>query len=144
VKRFKFRLEQVLRVRRIQEDQARAELLTANRAAHLAAMHVEERLAAYEARERPAGSQPIEAFERTLFLLDTAAASVGVARATHREAIATVATRRAHWADAQRRVAALERLEGRRREEHIFEMRRAEDQLVDDLVVARHSRGESR
>jgi flagellar export protein FliJ len=144
VKRFKFRLEQVLRVRRIQEDQARAKLLTANRAAHLAATRVEERLAEYSTRERPAGSQSIEQFERTLFLLDTAAGSVGVAREARREALEVVGARRSEWADAQRRVAALERLEDRRREEHAFEMRRAEDQLVDDLVVARHARGESR
>ena len=50
MKRFRFRLDQVLHVRRVQEDQARAELLSANRDAHLAAARVDERLADYARR----------------------------------------------------------------------------------------------
>jgi len=41
VKKFRFRLEQVMRVRRVQEDQARGELLLANRAAQLAAQRID-------------------------------------------------------------------------------------------------------
>jgi flagellar export protein FliJ len=144
MKRFRFRLEQVLRVRTIQEDRARAELLAANRAAHEAAAHEEARRVEYDRRERPAGTQPIVDFERTMFLLDTAAGAVTVAREAHREALAVVDERRADWTAARRRVAALERLEDRRRAEHALEVRRMEDQLVDDLVVARHARGATR
>ena len=144
MKRFRFRLEQVLRVRRVQEDQAKAELLTANHNAHLTARRVEERLAAYESRALPGGAQPYEAFEHALFMLDAAAGAVDVARADHRAALDVVDERRAAWAGARRRVAALERLEERRRAEHDVEMRRAEDQLVDDLVVARHAAKGSR
>jgi flagellar FliJ protein len=140
VKRFRFRLETVLRVRRLQEDRARAELLTANRAAHIAATRVEDRLTDYRSRSMPAGTNTYEDFERGLFLLDAAAGAVDVARLAHRDALDVVDDRRADWSGARRRVAALERLEARRRAEHDFEMRRAEDQLVDDLVVARHSR----
>jgi flagellar export protein FliJ len=141
MKRFRFRLDQVLHVRRVQEDQARFQLLSANRDAHLAAVRVEERLAQYAERSMPSGPQPYEAFERALFLLDSGAAAVGAARATHRETLAVVEAKRAEWTDARRRVAALERLEERRRAEHAVEVQRAEDQLVDDLVVARHARG---
>ena len=139
MKRFRFRLEQVLRVRRIQEDQAKAELLTANRNAHLAAVRVEERIAEYNSRALPEGAQSYEAFDLAVFKLDAAAGAIDVARTEHRAALDVVDEQRAAWSAARRRVSALERLEERRRAEHDFEMRRAEDQLVDDLVVARHA-----
>jgi flagellar biosynthesis chaperone FliJ len=142
MKRFRFRLDQVLHVRRVQEDRARFELLSANRDAHLAAVRVDERLADYAGRRMPTGPQSHADFERAVFLLDSGAASVGVARASHRDALDVVDARRTDWTDARRRVAALERLEERRRTEHAIEVQRAEDQLVDDLVVARHARGE--
>jgi flagellar export protein FliJ len=139
VKRFRFRLEQVLRVRRLQEDQSKNALLAANRDAHAAAVHVEERLAEYSTRSFPTGTRSYEEFERALFLLDSAAGAVDVARIAHREALEVVAARRDEWTATHRRVAALERLEERRRDEHAIESRRAEDRLVDDLVVARHA-----
>ena len=141
MKRFRFRLDQVLHVRRVQEDRARFALLSANRDAHLAAVRVDERLADYAARRMPPGPQPYAEFERAVFMLESGAAAVGVARASHREALTVVDARRVDWTDARRRVAALERLEERRRAEHAIEVQRAEDQLVDDLVVARHARG---
>ena len=144
MKRFQFRLGQVLRVRRLQEDQARANLLVANKAARRAEQVVDERLAEYATRAIPAGPQSYDAFERALFLLDSAAAGVTLARAAHREALDFVEERRNEWLDARRRVAALERLEERRRVEHDIEVRRDEDRFVDDLVVARHHRGVSR
>jgi flagellar FliJ protein len=141
MKKFRFRLDQVLHVRRVQEDRARFQLLSANRDAHLASALVDERLAAYAERRLPTGTQSFEDFERAVFRLDAAAGAIGVARARHREALVVVDERRAEWTDARRRVAALERLEERRRAEHAVEVQRAEDQLVDDLVVARHARG---
>ncbi len=141
MKRFRFRLDQVLHVRRVQEDRARFELLSANRDAQLAGQRVDQRLADYAERRMPTGPQPYAEFERAVFMLDSAAGAVGAARATQREALAVVETRRIEWTDARRRVAALERLEERRRAEHAIETQRAEDQLVDDLVVARHARG---
>jgi flagellar export protein FliJ len=141
MKRFRFRLDQVLHVRRVQEDQARFALMSANRDAQTAQTRVDERLADYELRRLPLGPQSYAEFERAVFLLDSGAAAVGAARATQREALAVVEERRAGWTDARRRVAALERLETRRRAEHAIEVQRADDRLVDDLVVARHARG---
>jgi flagellar export protein FliJ len=140
VKKFRFRLEQVMRVRRVQEDQARGELLLANRSAQLAAQRVEERTAEYNTRALPTGQSSYEDFERTLFLLDTAAGAIQVAKQAHRETLVVVDDRRADWARARQKVAALERLEQRRRAEHAVEVRRDEDRLVDDLVVARFNR----
>jgi flagellar protein FliJ len=141
MKRFHFRLAQVLRVRRVQEDQARYALMSANGLAALAARRVDERLDEYAQRQMPEGPQSFADFERSVFLLDSAAGAVGAARSAHREALDVVAACRAEWTDARRRVAALERLEERRRAEHAIEVQRAEDRFVDDLVVARHARG---
>ena len=143
MKRFRFRLDQVLHVRRVQEDRARFDLLSANRDAQLAALRVDDRLADYAGRQMPSGPRPYAEFERAVFLLESGAAAVGAARAQHRDALTVVDARREDWTAARRRVAALERLEERRRAEHAIEVQRAEDQLVDDLVVARHARGAS-
>ena len=86
MKRFRFRLDQVLHVRRVQEDQARFSLLSANRDAQLAAARVEHRLAQYADRRMPTGPQPYADFERAVFLLDSAAGAVGAARLAQREA----------------------------------------------------------
>ena len=141
MKRFRFRLEQVLRVRRLQEEMARGALMVANGQARAAADTVNARVAEYTEAARPSGAQSYDAFQRLQSRLDNAAGAITVARVEYRNALAVVDERRAEWAEARRRVAALERLEERRRDEHAIEVRRAEDRLVDDLVVARHARG---
>jgi flagellar export protein FliJ len=141
LKRFRFRLEQVLRVRRLQEDMARAELMHAHREARAAADRVNSRIAEYANAPRPRGEQAYDDFHRVQFHLDNAAGAITVARAGYQHTLGVVDDRRADWAAARRRVAALERLETRRRDEHTIEARRDDDRLVDDLVVARHSRG---
>jgi flagellar protein FliJ len=138
LKRFRFRLEHVLRVRRLQEDLARADLMHAHREARAAADRVNSRVADYTNAPRPNGEQPYDEFSRVQFHLDNAAGAITVARAGYRHALAVVDDRRADWAAARQRVAALERLEERRRDEHAIEVRRADDRLVDDLVVAAH------
>jgi flagellar FliJ protein len=141
LKRFRFRLEQVLRVRRLQEDIARRALMHANHHARVAATAVNARVEEYTTAARPGGSQSYDTFNRMQSHLDNAAGAITIARAEYQLALGAVEERRAEWAEARRRVAALERLEERRRDEHAIEVRRAEDRLVDDLVVARHARG---
>jgi flagellar FliJ protein len=140
VKKFRFRLESVLRVRRIQEDLARAELLNANAAARTAEGVVDARVARYHEMDRPLGAHTEPQFAREWFQLDAAAGAVDAACERHVEALAVVAERRAAWSAASMRVAALERLEARQRAEHALEMQRDDDRLVDDLVVSRFAR----
>jgi flagellar protein FliJ len=140
LKKFQFRLQSVLRVRRVQEDLARARLLTAHSAARAAERAVDARIARYYELDRPAGVQLEPVFARTLAHLDHAADAIDVAREQQIEALALVAARRAEWSEASMRVAALERLEDRQRAEHAVEVQRDEDRLTDDLVVSRHSR----
>ena len=140
MKRFRFRLEQVLRVRRLQEDMARAALMTAHHGARAAADVLNARIEDYSRASRPSGAQTYDDFNRTQSHLDNAAGAITAARGVYSQAVDVVDTRQHEWASARQRVAALERLEARRREEHAIEVRRAEDRLVDDLVVARHAR----
>ena len=142
MKKFRFRLDQVLHVRRVQEDRARFELLSANRDAHLAAARVDERLADYADRQhadRPAVVRRI----RTRRVPARCRRRRGRSRARRRTGTRSWSSTNAGSSGRtpRRRVAALERLEERRRAEHAIEVQRAEDQLVDDLVVARHARG---
>lgn len=141
MKRFRFRLEQILRVRRLQEDIARAALMTAHHTAREAADVLNARIEDYAAASRPFGAQTYDEFNRTQSRLDHAAGAITVARGVYRDAVDVVDVRRNEWTAARQRVAALERLETRRRDEHTIEVRRAEDRLVDDLVVAQHARG---
>ena len=141
MKRFRFRLEQVLRVRRLQEDIARGALMHANLQARQAADVVNARVEDYTTAARPGGAQSYDTFNQMQSRLDNAAGAITIARAGYQQALVVVDERRAEWAAARQRVAALERLEERRRDEHAIEVRRAEDRLDDDLVVARHARG---
>jgi flagellar export protein FliJ len=140
LKQFKFRLASVLRVRNIQEDLARARLLTANAAAHEAGRVVDTRVARYLDMARPAGVQHEAEFARTWFTLDSAAGAIDVAREQQIEALAHVAERRAEWFEASMRVDAIERLEARQRAVHKIEVQRDEDRVSDDLVVSRYTR----
>ena len=138
MKRFRFRLDSVLRVRRIQEDLARAQLLAANRDVHLATDALRARSDDYAGAPRPAGTQSLDEFTLTMFRLDSAACAVQVANDAREHAIHHADERRVEWTAASQKVSALERLEERARDEHAVEVRRFEDRLVDDLVVSRH------
>ena len=142
MKRFRFRLEHVLRVRRVQEDIARGALMAAQHAARESADRLNARIEEYGAVARPTGAQSYDSFNRMQSRLDNAAGAITVARADYRQMLELVEARRAEWTAASQRVAALERLETRRRDEHAIEVRRDEDRLVDDLVVARYARGD--
>ena len=137
MKRYRFRLETVLRVRRVQEDVARGDLARANAAVAAAAADVEaarERLAGMASEPVPAN--PVEWQARRALLLGRAAEIT--ARQTDLQAADTErAGRQRALAEARTRVRALERLDERRRAEHAVEMGRDDSRTLDDLVTAR-------
>lgn len=140
MRRYRFPLASVLRIRKVEEDQAIGALVAAERrriAAEEAAQRREDaRLAA-----RPAdGIVSLDQFlaardrqERAASALVAAQAELAAARK------ATVASRAALAAAAAAR-NALEQLDERRRAEHALEMQREETIEVDDLVTGRHRR----
>lgn len=138
MKKFRFRLDPVLRVRRLQEDLARGELLRANRDLAVATGELAGRNESYGQAPRPTGVQSSDTFHRTWFRLDAAARAVLAAEAARQARQEAADLCRDEWTAASQRVSALERLEERAHDEWAVEIRRGEDRLADDLVVSRH------
>jgi flagellar FliJ protein len=140
VKRYRFRLEQVLRVRRIEEERARAELAHANRALAEAEADLELQIVTYASLQPKA-----ETLATELFLLDRARRerlAGAVVTAGGRQILAgeVVEARRQEWSATAQRVAALERLDDRRREEHGVVEARADANVLDDIATTRSVR----
>jgi flagellar export protein FliJ len=135
--RYRFPLETVLRVRRVEEKAARARLLCAN--ATLASAIASRDLAAERYRETGLLVIDLASLLEERCAAELAAtaleqASKAVSRAAGEAALAHVA-----WTSAARRVATLERLDERRRAEHLVEEGRRENAMVDDIVAARYA-----
>ena len=139
MKKYRFPLETVLRVRRIEEDRVKAELLLANRAVTSAQYSVERRTT-HLAAVPPAPSGSSLEFMRGRSRQMQAAASLGHARGVLSQREELAAERRTEWTGARSRVTSLERLDDRLRSEHAIEAGREEQRLVDDLVSARFAR----
>jgi len=135
--RYRFRLESVLRVRRAEEELARQELARAN--ARLRAAMETHRVEAQRYGELRTVSGEVEsvAFMRERAYAELAAATVEAARQVMDAAAAEAAARYVSWTEAARLVAALERLDDRRRAEHRLEEQRAEVAESDDMTSAR-------
>ena len=140
MKRYRFPLAQVLRVRRIEEEQAAAGLAAARFAAESAAGAQQARISELAGCEAaPSGT----AARFALWADRVTGAGGALTRATEAKLVAdrTMAVRRAEWADAAMRVAALERLDERRRAAHRREALRDEIVAADDLVTSRRREG---
>lgn len=140
MKRYSFRLAQVQRIRRIQEDLAVAALGTAQRAEALAAEVEAARVAAMADRARPEGVTPGADLIAARVVWDAELQSYEIAVAEHASATLERAARRDAWLAAAQRVQALDLLDDRRREEHRIETDREIAAAVDDLSGGRHHR----
>lgn len=138
MKRYRFRLETVLRVRQVEEERARAELALANRALAEADALLEHRIEHYGATPRPAVPLPVSAFLATRDRQEWAARAVVAAGTARIAADGEAAARRGAWSAAATRMAAIERLDERRREEHRLEAQRQEALEIDDIVTRSH------
>ncbi len=140
MKRYRFRLEQVLRVRRLQKDSARNALLLSRRELDRA----EQRLWSLVDEYRAGGTGPSAAFSAEFLsrrtLRDLAALKVLDARDRRNGASDRVAEHLGVWTAAARRVKALERLDERARDEYAVEAGRHVERETDDVVVGRHWR----
>jgi flagellar export protein FliJ len=144
VKRYRFRLESVLKVRRIEEDRARGALALANADARRAADEVAARDARYGSLPAAAPTLSTSAFLSDRWRRSTSAEAVLYGMEREREAQTVVTERRAEWSAAAGRVSALERLDSRRREEHALDVAREEAIVVDELVTGRFVREAAR
>jgi flagellar export protein FliJ len=136
-RKFHFRLATVARVRRIEEERARAALLAANLELHHAATRLAERKDHYWSAPRPVGTTDAEHFRPAWMELDFAAKSVQWSTTERIEKAEVADLARTDYITRRQRVEALDRLEQRSRELWHRDVLRAEDHLVDDLVVSR-------
>lgn len=137
MRRYRFRLEPVLRVRRQEQDAARAVVLaaTARTAAEVDALA--ERDQAYASGL--AAPDPRSAADFVHVQQHRAALGRAVLEQRRRlqEAERGLEQARAAWTAAAARVGALERLDERQRAEHAALALKEEEMVVDDLVVSR-------
>jgi flagellar export protein FliJ len=137
VKRYRFRLEQVLRVRRLEEERERGEVLAARAETEAARRRVEEATEAYRVMAHVRGKMSPADLRRHQTLHELRALAVEAARrseATSHELLEGTIER---WRVAETKVRVLEQLDGRRRADHDLAVARAEEKEVDDIVTAR-------
>jgi flagellar FliJ protein len=137
VKKYSFSLAKVLRVRRIEEEQAAARLAAARMIANAAAAREVESRHALASRCARHGLQPAASFLAWTETTMLAGEALSDARADVRRAEEEVETRRGEWSSAAARVSALEHLDERGRAAHVVERRREETRTADDIVTAR-------
>lgn len=139
MKRYRFDLDPVLRVRRIQQDAVQALVGTARLGYESAQATLDEAVERHEERSGgatvPLPARQWLAGRSGAGLTAASVMAAGVARAAAR-------TQMDEHLDELRqsrmRVTALERLDERRRDEHAIESQRAEEAEVDELVTGRH------
>ena len=140
MKRYRFRLQPVLNVRRSEQDAARGALLAAT--AQVAAQEVEllARRQAYEAR----GRRPVPTGAAEFRLEQSHRRALGQAVLDQQARLAAAqeqqAAARQLWTAAAARVGALERLDERQHDAHRVAELKEDDLVTDELVVARHGR----
>jgi flagellar protein FliJ len=141
LKKYRFRLDAVLRVRRIQKDQAAGELAAAQRRAADAAVNQSRAESAYVGSRGTAGMRATASFLAHRSLVEASGLSVLAARAARAGADAETDARRDLYVEAAGRVTGLENLDERQREAYGVEELRQEGLVVDDLVTSRHQAG---
>ena len=133
MRRYRFRLEAVLRVRRLEEDAARARLLDANRALAEARAGRDRAAAHYHALPAGLGPCSTEDLRRSRQRAELAAATLAARQGAVERAAVDVECARQLWTAAVSRVRVLERLDERRREEHRLAGEREETRFLDDI-----------
>lgn len=140
MKRYRFRLEPVLRVRRIEQDTARAVMAAAARSLDAADEQLHQSVSHYRTVPLVDGPHDTAGWLARRASAERAASAVVRAGVEREHAAASLDRERDALRDARQRVAALERLDERRREEHALAAQRQEVVDVDELVTGRHGR----
>ena len=140
MKKYTFSLAKVLRVRRIQEEQAAAKLDAARNTAVTAAAKEVDATHALASRCARGGLQSSASFLAWAETTMLAGEALSDARADVQVADEEVEARREDWSSAAARVSALENLDERGRDAHSLERRREETKVADDIVTTRRKR----
>jgi flagellar biosynthesis chaperone FliJ len=136
MKRYHFSLEAVLRVRRAQEEAAGFALAHANQQRQRAMEAHEKALALCRAIELRRGPQDHVSFQQERDVTERRAVAVTVTQQAVTVATDEATARLADWSAAAKLVAAVERLDNRRREEWRLEEQRLETAAIDESAIA--------
>lgn len=136
MKRYRFRLEQVARVRRIQEESARADMLAARQ--RLIDAGADLSMASERLDQRSiTRSNNAHLFRAERHHDELLTLAVTAARAAEANARLLVGRRTDEWTAAAREVSAIDRLETRARTAHADELEHEDQKVLDDLVTSR-------
>ncbi|MGN6302491.1 MAG: flagellar FliJ family protein [Angustibacter sp.] len=134
----RFKLAGLLRVRTVQEEQARRDLGRAQVQLHRAGEQVRQRQEALASAGAPAGG-PASVFLAQLATRTSLAAAVTEAAALSELSENELGYARDQWLHARMRARAVERLSERHALEEQVALGRAEQAVSDDLAGARHA-----
>jgi flagellar FliJ protein len=137
MKKYSFSLAKVLRVRKIEEDQAAARLAASRATASAATAKEVGATHALASRCAQGGLQPAASFLAWTETVMLAGEALSGARVEAQAAAEEADARRDEWSSAAARVSALEHLEERGRAAHTVERRRDETKTTDDIVTVR-------
>lgn len=137
MKRYRFRLEQVVRIKRLEEDQARYDLARCNAVLGRAREALSFEQARYAALSVHVGVMSADGLENEMAVGALRAATLLEAERRMDSSEALVRTARSVWVERHRGVAVLKRLDDRRRIEHDLDAQREEAAAIDDMVTAR-------
>lgn len=141
MRRYRFRLESVLRLRRAEEGQARDALAAANAELRAALAARDAEAQRYACLPRTLGAMSPELLRREHATAALAAATLAGAQQAVSAAAARTAEAQLAWSAAAQRVSVLERLDHRRRIEHAEDLLHHEIAELDDLVTSRYVSG---
>lgn len=135
-RRFRFRLQTVLRVARVREQRERQQLALEHRRVREAADVETARRSAYDTRPEPVPAD-VPGFEAAQVLGALRARAVREAEDEREAAIIRAAAAREEWLRASRNVKSLEQLRERHRAAHAMVAARAAQRALDDLARLR-------
>ncbi|MGB6059864.1 MAG: flagellar export protein FliJ [Microthrixaceae bacterium] len=147
MKGYRFRLEPAMRVRRLQEENARARLARARIAADQAMSETAHRRSLLDrVRESRSSEASTDDWQAARDRRDRMAAALRAAQSAEAHALDIALGHQNNWEEAAAELKVLERLDERSREEWRLEQNRAEQKELDELATARsvrisHGRG---
>lgn len=141
MKRDRFRLATVLRVRKIQEDAERGRLALARADAERAEMHADRQTRHYQTgAERSAATGSTDTFVGSRTHIDRLVDAVVASRGNVAAAEVVVEDRHVDWSIAAQRVSALDRLADRHREAFVAAALAEEVVDADERTISQRHR----
>ena len=144
VKRYKFRLGGVMRVREIVEEQSRVAMIEAQNEMEAATKVLDTRLAEIGAARPAPGLRSAYEFLAQRDQIDRHLTAIAAARTAEANARLALSEARESWTAAAQDVRVLERLDDRRHEAWVLETTRQAQLVTDEIATTRYKVDENR